>query len=413
MDTLEIVRQKYHALCEQLDERSRRLWAGVEARALGRGGISLVSSATGMSRSTVRAGLRELSPARPSAARGRPLATPLERRVRRLGGGRKPNVSKDATLLRDLEVIVDPMTRGDPQSALRWTCKGVRKLSEELEKQGHDSSPTTVRRLLKHLHYNLHVNRKTREGSSNKDRNAQFEYINARTKIFQSQHQPVISVDAKKTEKIGDFKNAGSEWAPEGHIENARVYDFVDKELGKAIPYGVYDVGENKGWVNVGTDHNTPQFAVESIRRWWQRMGSEMYPNATALLIMADGGSSNGYRCKFWKIGLQELANETGLKISVSHFPPGTSKWNKIEHRMFCHITMNWRAKPLVSHSVVVELIGATRTSKGLSVEAALDEGKYPTGLEASERQLQDLQLKPAAFHGEWNYTIEPIRAKA
>jgi hypothetical protein len=312
-------------------------------------------------------------------------------------------------LLRDLERLVDPVTRGDPQSPLRWTSKSYSHLTEELHHEGHEVSASTVRRLLHDLHYNLHANRKTQEGKKDHpDRDEQFQYINKQVIAFQKLHQPVISVDAKKTEKVGNFKNAGQEWAPKGHLERVRVYDFIDKELGKAIPYGVYDIQENAGWVNVGTDHNTPQFAVESIRRWWEKMGSVAYPRAKKLLITADSGSSNGYKATIWKTGLQELATETGLEITVCHFPPGTSKWNKIEHRMFSQITMNWRGRPLVSHEVIIQLIGSTTTKTGLKVKAQLDTGIYPKGMTATDAQMENLHIEPSHFHGEWNYRIKP-----
>jgi len=331
-----------------------------------------------------------------------------ESRSRRLGGGR-PFVEKDdPTLCRDLEQLVDPTTRGDPMSPLRWTCKSTRTLAEELERQGHPISHQTVAVLLRCLGYSLQANRKTREGSSHPDRNAQFEFINARVLAFQQRGQPVVSVDTKKKEIIGDFKNGGVEWQPEGEPEEVRAKDFPDKRLGKAIPYGVYDLTCDRGWVSVGLDHDTAVFATETVRRWWGEMGQGTYPQATELLITADGGGSNGSRLRLWKVCLQRLADTLGLRISVCHFPPGTSKWNKIEHRMFCHITRNWRGRPLTSRAVVVNLIGATRTEAGLEIHAELDENQYPTGIKVTDEELAEVRLKKNKFHGEWNYTIEP-----
>jgi len=386
-----------------LDERARRLWAAVEARAIGRGGISQVAEATGLSRATIRAGLQELahpgSPAAPQA--------PMER-VRRPGGGRKPLRAHDPHLIRALETLVDPVTRGDPMSLLRWTCKSAAKLAEALQTQGHAVSERTVNRLLHDLGYSLQSNRKMLEGCAHPDRDAQFHYINRRAKAFQKQGQPVISVDTKKKELVGQFRNGGREWHPQGQPEEVQVHDFPDKVWGKVIPYGVYDEATNSGWVSVGIDHDTAAFAVETVRRWWRYMGSEVYPRAKRLLITADGGGSNGSRCRLWKVELQQLADEIGLRISVCHFPPGTSKWNKIEHRMFCHITENWRGRPLVSREVVVNLIGHTTTKMGLAIRSALDENRYPTGREVTARQMESLAIKQDKFHGEWNYTIQP-----
>jgi Rhodopirellula transposase DDE domain len=358
-----------------LDERLRRLWAGAEARALGRGGISLLSAATGLSRTTVREGLRELDA-------GVSLDTVVT--VRRPGGGRKTLLERDPELAIDLDRLIDPVTRGDPMSPLRWTSKSTRKLAAELTAQGHPLSPQKVGELLRDLGYSLQGNQKTLEGADHPDRNAQFEFINARAEDFQSRDQPVISVDTKKKELVGDFKNAGQEWHPAGQPPKVRTYDFVDPELGKAIPYGIYDIANNRGWVNVGMDHDTPEFAVESIRRWWKNMGRRSFPSATELFITADGGGSNSFRARAWKTELQHLSSETGLTISVSHFPPGTSKWNKIEHRLFCHVTQNWRGRPLLDFETAVNLIGATRTKKGLRVKARLDRNAYPKGVERS-----------------------------
>ncbi len=337
---------------------------------------------------------------------------PDQQRIRRPGGGRRGAAAGDPTLGRDLEALVEPVTRGDPQSPLRWTCKSLRQLAAELQRQGHRLSYVRVGELLHALQYSLQGNRKTKEGSAHPDRNAQFEHINARAQAFQERGQPVISVDCKKKELVGDFKNGGREWQPQGEPEAVRAYDFLDRKLGKAIPYGVYDLTANQGWVSVGTDHDTAEFAVETIRRWWKQMGSATYPQATELLITADGGGSNSSRSRLWKAGLQRLADETGLSIAVCHFPPGTSKWNKIEHRLFCHITQNWRGRPLISHEVIVNLIGSTTTAKGLTVQATLDENAYPTKKRVSKSEFSQLRLQRAEFHGEWNYTLLPRRTE-
>jgi transposase len=397
----EVVRRKYLSLDLLLDERLRRLWAAAEAREIGWGGVTTVAVATGLSQTTVAAGLRELQ----AGAGGE---TGGARRVRRPGGGRKPLVEHDPRLLKDLEALVDPLTRGDPQSPLRWTCKSTRKLAEALQQQGHSVGYRTVAALLGELGYSLQSNRKTREGSSHPDRNAQFEYINDQVRRFQRRGQPVVSVDTKKKELVGDFKNAGQEYQPEGRPEGVRVHDFQDKELGKAIPYGVYDLAANEGWVSVGIDHDTARFAAETLRRWWGRMGSKVYPEAKGLLVTADSGGSNGSRVRLWKLAVQELADATGLRIKVCHFPPGTSKWNKIEHRMFCHITENWRGRPLRSLEVIINLIGSTRTEAGLRVEAGLDTGSYPKGIEVSDEEMAGLRIKVDRFHDDWNYTISP-----
>jgi transposase len=398
------IAEKFNALGPILNEQGRRLWAATEAMVLGRGGVSLVAQATGLSRPTIYAGIQEL--------RGEQATIPGcgQGRSRRSGGGRKRRVEHDPTLLTDLEALVEPTTRGDPQSPLRWTCKSVRRLAEELRAQGHQVSPQVVGNLLHEADYSLQGTRKTRESSKHPDRNAQFEHIAARVRDFQKRHQPVISVDAKKKELVGDFKNAGREWHPKGQPPQVRVYDFIDPQLGKAIPYGVYDVRANLGWVSVGVDHDTPAFAVATIRAWWLQMGSPMYPKARELLITADSGGSNSTRARLWKLELQRFSDESGLRVSVSHLPPGTSKWNKIEHRMFCHITANWRGKPLESLEVVVSLIGDTNTSAGLRIQAALDAGQYPTGLKVSKAEMKKLQIDRAHFHGEWNYTILPHR---
>jgi len=401
--TMQSIKEKYTSLEPVLDERARRLWAAAEARAIGRGGVTRVSEATGLSRVTIRAGLGELD--RPVAPTDRRATN---ERLRRPGGGRKPLVDHEPDLLHDLEALVDPVTRGDPMSPLRWTCKSAAKLAAELQALGHAVSERTVNRLLHALGYSLQSNRKTIEGKSHPDRDAQFQYINRRVKAFQRQGQPVVSVDAKKKELVGQFRNGGREWQPVGQPEEVEVYDFAKKDLGKVIPYGIYDQTANTGWVSVGIDHDTAEFAVETLRRWWRNMGSQVHPRAKRLLITADGGGSNGSRCRLWKVELQGLADEIGLRISVCHFPPGTSKWNKIEHRMFCHITENWRGRPLVSREVAVNLIGHTTTKTGLAIRSELDEGSYPTGRAVSDEQMGGLSIRRDKFHGEWNYTLLP-----
>ena len=378
----------------------RRLWAAAESLPVGRGGISLV--ATGEWRVATSDSGGDLGvAAEAEGTQGRPGAV----YSRRKGGGRKRTQTKDPTLLSDLEKLVDPFTRGDPETGLRWTCKSVRQLADELRRQGHTVSHTLVAELLDSQDYRLQANHKTKEGASHPDRNAQFEYINAKVQEFLRQAQPAISVDTKKKEQVGDYKNGGREWQPTGKPEKVQVHDFGKQ---KDAPYGVYDLGQNVGWVNVGTDHDTAAFAVESIRQWWYSMGRPCYPNASQLLITADSGGSNGARVRLWKLEIQRLANETGLEISVCHFPPGTSKWNQIEHRLFCHITKNWRGKPLLSHAVVVNLIGNTKTRTGLHIQAELDTNAYQTGIEVSDEELAAVQIERAAFHGEWNYTISP-----
>lgn len=397
-----IIRIKFESLKTDLDERSRRRWAAIEARAIGRGGISVVSASTGMSSQTIRRGLAEIKDPSEQAVRNG------VRRIRIPGGGRKPITYHDPTLLQDLDALVDPTARGDPTTPLRWTCKSVRQLEKELHRQGHRIGRQKINDLLHDLKYSLQGNRKVKEGSSHPDRNTQFKYINAQVKAFQQRNQPVISIDAKKKERIGDFKNNGQEWRPKGDPELVRVYDFEDKELGKGIPYGVYDQTANVGWVSVGVDHDTAEFAGATILQWWQQMGSKEYPYATELLITADGGGSNSSRTRLWKVVLQRLADQTNLKISVCHFPPGTSKWNKIEHRLFAFITKNWRGKPLVSHEVMVNLIGNTTTEKGLRIHAVLDKNQYPTGKKVSDQEIEGINIQRADFHGEWNYSILP-----
>ena len=394
---------KFAILSPLLNERARRVWAAVEARAIGRGGISQVAAATRLSRATIRAGVQEL--AYPVLATG-PQVTP--ERLRRPGGGRKSLGARDLHLVRALETLVDPVTRGDPMSLLRWTCKSAAKLAVELQAQGRAVSERTVNRLLHDLGYSLQSNRKTIEGRAHPDRDVQFQYINRRAKAFQRQGQPVVSVDTKKKELVGQFRNGGREWHPQGQPEEVNVHDFPSDALGQVIPDGVDDEATNTGWVSVGVDHDTAEFAVETVRRWWRYMGSKVYPQAKRLLITADGGGSNGSRCRLWKVELQRLADESGLRISVCHFPPGTSQWNTIEHRMFCHITENWRGRPLVSREVVVNLIGHTTTTTGLSIRSALDERRYPTGREVTDQQMESLAIKRDTFHGEWNYTLKP-----
>jgi Rhodopirellula transposase DDE domain len=399
-----VIARKYERLKSHFDERTRRLWAAAEAEVLGGGGVSAVHRATGLARSTIEQGLRDLA----GADRHWPAASKVATRVRAPGGGRKRTTATDATLLADLESLVSPATRGDPMSPLRWTCKSLRKLTEELRALGHSTSHRMVAEMLRSLGYSLQANVKTKEGGGHEHRDAQFQHISARVQEMQAARQPVISVDTKKKELVGDFKNSGREWQPKGQPEKVRVHDFIIPELGRANPYGVYDLTRNVGWVNVGTDHDTAAFAVESIRRWWEGMGKEAYPQATELLITADGGGSNGSRVRLWKLELQRLADDTGLRLRVCHFPPGTSKWNKIEHRLFSFISMNWRGKPLTSHEVMVELIAATTNRTGLKVHAAIDRTDYPAGTKVSAKQMKTLRLEKDAFHGEWNYSIVP-----
>ena len=397
MDALQELQTKWNTLMRHLDERQRRLLAAAEARVLGYGGISLVAEASGLSRTTIHRALEELD------------APPLPGgRARQAGGGRKRISEQDSSLLVALEELIAPVTRGHPESPLRWTCKSTRHLASALDKQGYTVSHTTVADLLQQLGYSLQANAKTLEGKQHADRDAQFQYINRLTKSHLRRKLPAISVDTKKKELVGEYKNGGREWQPQGQPEPVKTHDFPNPKIGKAIPYGVYDMGRNEGWVNVGCDHDTASFAVESIRRWWRCMGRKVYPDADQLLISADAGGSNGYRPRLWKVELQQLADETGLKITVCHFPPGTSKWNKVEHRLFAHITMNWRGRPLVSHEVVVNLIGSTTTRNGLKVKARLDTSIYPTKIKVADEDIESVNLKPHKFHGEWNYTISP-----
>jgi hypothetical protein len=380
-----------------MNERLRRQWAAVEATALGWGGISVVVAATGLSHNTVDRGIRELA--------GRLRPAPAEG-IRRGGGGRKPITESDPSIVRALEDLVEPTTRGDPESPLRWTCKSTRRLAEQLRRQDHRVGERTVARLLIDAGFSLQSNRKTKEGGRHPDRDAQFQHINDRVLAFQRRGQPVISVDTKKKELVGNFKNFGREWRRAGQPLEVRVHDFIDRTQGRAIPYGVFDLTNNQGWVSVGIDHDTAFFAAEAIARWWRKMGRKRFPKARQLLITADGGGSNGSRCRLWKVALQQLADRIGLDLSVCHFPPGTSKWNKIEHRLFCHITQNWRGKPLVSHQVIVSLIAKTTTRTGLRVRAELDTQHYPTGIKVSDTELAQVRINKDDFHGDWNYNI-------
>jgi transposase len=389
---------RYEALKSLLDERSRRLVAAAESQAIGKGGISVVARATGISRPVIRQGIADLND---------PTALPPGR-VRRQGGGRKRAVVKDASLRTDLEGLLEATTRSDPQSPLRWTCKSVRQLTAELRRMKHQVSHQVVADLLHELGYSLQANRKTHEGANHPDRNAQFEHLNGKVKWSLGRRQPVISVDTKKKELVGDFKNGGRELRPKGQPEPVRVHDFVDPESGRATPYGIYDLGRNSGWVSVGMDHDTAEFAVETIRRWWRSMGRPAYPKATRLLITADAGGSNGSRLRLWKIELQKLADETGLRIAVCHFPPGTSKWNKIEHRLFSYISQNWRGQPLRSFQTIVNLIAATATTTGLKVHAELNTEAYQAGIKVTDQELAQVKIRRDKFHGDWNYEIQP-----
>lgn len=394
-ELLEKIRRKFERLSGVLSERGRRVWAAAEAEFIGYGGKSIVAKACGLSRTTLYGVPAD-------------LGSEATARVRKEGGGRKRLVAHDGTLLSALEALVEPTTRGDPESPLRWTCRSTRQLAAALTAQGYRIGRQTIATLLAEQGYSLQSNRKTKEGKGHPDRDAQFRYIHERVTELQRLGQPIVSVDTKKKELVGAFKNGGREWRPKGDPEHVEVYDFVDKALGKANPYGVYDQVANVGWVSVGSDHDTAEFAGESLRRWWEKMGQQRYPTATQLLVTADGGGSNGSRVRLWKVALQRLANQTGLRISVCHFPPGTSKWNKIEHRMFSHISMNWRGKPLVSHEVIVNLIAATTTKTGLKIEAELDNNCYPKGIRVSDAELEKIHIQRAEFHGEWNYTIFP-----
>jgi hypothetical protein len=395
---LRAVRERFEHLGPFLPEPTRRLWAAAESLAIGRGGVAIVAEATGVARATILRGQDDLSHSQP----------PVLPQQRRPGAGRKPLTQTDTTLLRDLDRLIDPHTRGDPESPLRWTCKSTYQLAEALRQQGHGVSQRTVYRLLDALDYSLQANRKAEEGSGHPDRDAQFEYIYRQVKRFQGEGQPVISVDAKKKEPIGNYGNSGKEWEKRKQPRRVRTHDFPDEEQGSASLYGVYDMTRNAGWVNVGISHNTAQFAVASIRGWWQKLGRARYPEAGKMLVTADAGGSNGYRARLWKRCLQEMADEGGLPIHVCHFPPGTSKWNKIEHRLFSFISKNWRGRPLESLAVIVNLIAHTKTETGLHVDASLDYGVYETGIEVSDEEMMSLRIKAQKFHGDWNYVILP-----
>jgi hypothetical protein len=393
------VKNRYERIDSVLTEKSRRLWAASEALELGYGGVSAVSRATGIAQNTIKRGIEEIK------GNGAELPSGKQRAP---GGGRKKLKDKDPQLQGELDKLIEPYTSGDPMRPLRWTCKSTRKLADELSKGKRRISAKSVARILKENNYSLQSNRKRFEGKQHEDRNAQFEYISNTVEAFQARGCPVISVDAKKKELVGNYKNAGQEWTSKGSPMEVKAYDFIDKEKGKVTPYGIYDTNHNVGWVNVGIDHDTAEFAVKSISGWWEHMGEWSYPQAREILILADGGGSNGSRSRLWKKCLQEWSDREGLKIMVCHFPPGTSKWNKIEHRMFCHITRNWRGKPLLSHEVIINLIGSTSTEKGLKITACLDTGTYPTGIKVSDKEMAQLSIERAEFHGEWNYIITP-----
>lgn len=401
---VEGIRKKFLSLTMVMDERMRRQWAAAEAIALAWGGVSSVAKATGISRTTILAGVRELE-----AQQGVQTESPG---VRRSGGGRKPLVETDPELSDALDAMVEPMTRGHPETPLRWTCKSTRRLAHELSRQGHPVSDRTVARLLYTAGYSLQANRKSREGKDHPDRNAQFEHINEQVQRLQKRGQPVVSVDTKKKELVGDFKNPGQEWRPKSDPQKVRVHDFKDKELGKAIPYGVYDIANNQGWVSVGINHDTARFAANSILGWWEDMGWKRFPRARELMITADGGGSNSSRSRLWKVALQELADKLDMKLNVCHFPPGTSKWNKIEHRLFSYISSNWRGHPLVSHQTILNLIASTTTKTGLIVKAALDTHVYETGIKVTDEEMAQLRLTPCHFHGEWNYIVSPRKRR-
>jgi hypothetical protein len=396
-----VLAKKLATILPYLNEKQRRLMLAAEARALGRGGVTRVAQASGVSRPTIQRGLRDLAG---------PATDPA--RVRNPGGGRKRAGDRDPGLVPAPGELIDPDTRGDPMSPLRWTCKSTRQLADALGEQGHPVSHEVVAGLLHELDYSLQAPVKRLEGNQHPDRDDQFKYLNEQVKAFLAQGLPAVSVDGKKKELVGLFKNGGREWQPKGEPESVQVHDFMDLKLGKAIPYGVYDVGQNTGWVTVGSDHDTAAFAVATLRRWWQAVGSQVYPDAKRLLISADAGGSNGYRIRLWKAELQRFADATGVEVTVCHLPPGTSKWNKIEHRLFSFITMNWRGRPLISHEVILKLIGATTTRTGLRVVAELDKGAYPTKVKVSDADFAALRLTPHAFHGEWNYTIAPSPTK-
>ena len=418
----EQIKIRHDLLASVLDEKQYRLYLAAEAKALGRGGVSQVARATGASRNTISSGLNDLlqpsSPKPIEAAqegkktrrrtRGQRFPVPEDKRQRQIGGGRKRTTDIDPTLKSDLDALIEPFAAGDPCSPLRWTCKSISNLTEELTAKGHKTSTRMVHELLLEMRYTMQGNRKTKESGNHPDRNDQFLFINNNVKIFQDVGEPVISVDTKKKELVGEFSNKGSTWRPQGCPEEVNTHDFLDPDKGRAAPYGIYDLSNNVGFVNVGISADTAAFATESIRRWWLNMGKEIYPDATRLLITADGGGSNGSRVRLWKTELQRFADETGLEISVCHFPPGTSKWNKIEHRMFSYISQNWRGKPLVSIETIVNLIGATKTKNGLMIQTAVDTNQYAKGIKIKDKEIEALNLEREAFHGEWNYILRP-----
>jgi len=406
MEADALITARYKALEWILDERQRRLYAAAEAKVLGHGGVIRVWRATGVARGSILMGLKELE-----QIAEEPVRAGARRRIRRAGAGRKKLTEQNPAVYEALERLVDPVTRGDPESPLRWTCKSLMQLARELNAQGHSISHVSVGKRLEELGYSLQGNRKTLEGARHPDRNAQFEYINQKAQEALSAGQPVVSVDTKKKELVGQYKNGGKEWQPQGKPEAVKVHDFMDDAWGRANPYGVYDLANNTGWVGVGTDHDTASFAVATIRRWWYAMGKAAYPEARELMITADGGGSNGSRVRLWKLELQRLSDELALPIRVSHFPPGTSKWNKIEHRLFSFISLNWRGKPLVSHETMVNLIAATTTRKGLKIRAELDPALYPKGVKVTDEEFAAIRLARDEFHGEWNYLITPNTA--
>lgn len=401
---ISIIKEEFDDILYSLDERRIRIWCASKARAYnrmyGRGGVTAVYRATNVSRPRIYYGLKEIE-----------CEDKLEKdRVRKSGGGRKKLTEKQVTILKDLELLLEPSSRGDPESPLRWTCKSTYNLRDELIAQGYAVSQPKVGKLLSELGYSLQSNKKTKEGSSHPDRNAQFEYINETVKLFQKLGLPAISVDAKKKENVGNYANKGKEYSKKGEPEEVEVYDFINKELGKVAPYGIYDLFRNKGFVNVGISKDTAEFAVNSIKSWWYDMGEAEYHNIRELLITADCGGSNGYRVRLWKVELQRFANETGLTINVCHFPPGTSKWNKIEHKMFSFISKNWRGRPLISRETIVNLIGNTKTKTGLKIKVKLDENIYEKGRKVTDKELENVYIEKSSFHGEWNYKIKPIR---
>ncbi len=405
---IETVKRKAEALFPLLHEKARRRWAACEARALGYGGIAIVAAATGLSRPTIRRGLAELQSRTGPSGDSADEVDDDASRIRKPGAGRPTLPEDDPTLIRDLQRLLDPATRGDPMSPLLWTCQSTRNLADALGDQGHSVSHQTVAALLHALDYRLQANRKTLEGEDHPDRDAQFRHINRQVRSFQRRGQPVVSMDGKKKELVGSYKNPGRRWEPKGQPTEVRSTDFLDEDLGKAVPYGVYDLTAKEGWVSVGVSNETSEFAVQALRYWYARMGQPRYPGAEELLITVDAGGSNGVRRRLWKLCLQEFADETGLRLSICHFPPGTSKWNKIEHQLFCRITENWRGRPLVSHAVVVNLIGGTKTRAGLRVEAALDPRTYPKGIEVPDEEYEAIRLLRSKFHGDWNYQILP-----